>query len=158
MNPKFQGPTLGDFLTDFDRFCTHHHASSIMPCFSAGGWFIMINFTQSSKIPWSHNVNHCMLSVNMTGARCCRPRQMHWMGARMASELQISRRVKNGNSSMQISDDFSGFALFFDAFCRSFLFQHVYLKRKPIHTKVSPDSCVMWRVFFKQPCLRPGSI
>ena len=53
--------------------------------------------------------------------------------------------------------DFSGFARLFDAFCRSFTFQHVYLKRKPIHTKVSPDSCVMSRVFFKQPCLRPGS-
>ena len=31
--------------------------------------------------------------------------------------------------------DFSGFARLFDAFCRSFTFQHVYLKRKPIHTK-----------------------
>ena len=29
----------------------------------------MINFTQSSQIPWSHTVNHWMLSVNMTGAR-----------------------------------------------------------------------------------------
>ena len=45
---------------------------------------------------------------------------------------------------------------------------YVYLKRKLIHTKTSPVppsyttssqtcSCVMWRVFFKQPCLRPGS-
>ena len=36
--------------------------------------------------------------------------------------------------------DFSGFARLFDAFCRSFTFQHVYLKRKPIHTKISPVS------------------
>ena len=34
--------------------------------------------------------------------------------------------------------DFSGFARLFDAFYRSFTFQHVYLKRKPIHTKISP--------------------
>ena len=42
---------------------------------------------------------------------------------------------------------------------------YVYLKRKLIHTKDSSTtilyniltcSCVMWRVFFKQPCLWPG--
>ena len=110
MNPKFQGP-------DFDRFCTHHPASSILPCFSAGGWFNMINFTQSSKIPWSHTVNHWMLSVNMTGARCIKMLPATAAdaldGGRMIPELQISRRVKNGNSSMQISVALQGFLMLF---------------------------------------------
>ena len=55
-HPLFHQFTPGE--GDFDRFCTHHHTSSIMPCSSAGGLFNMINFTQSSQIHWSHNVNH----------------------------------------------------------------------------------------------------
>ena len=118
--PHVSGSNAGRFreiLTDFDRFCTHHHASSIMPCFSAGGWFNAVNFTQSSQIPWSHNFNHWMLSVNMTGARCIKMLPAIAAdaldGGRMIPELQISRRVKFRNSSMQISVGLQDFLMLF---------------------------------------------
>ena len=116
MNPSLRVQRW-EILRDFDRFCTHHYASSIVPCFSAGGWFNAVNFTQSSQIPWSHNFNHWMLSVNMTGARCIKMLPATAAdaldGGRMILELQISRRVKNGNSSMQISVGLQGFLMLF---------------------------------------------
>ena len=43
-----------------------------------------------------------------------------------AEEVKVSQKREFQHA------DFSGLARLFDAFCRSFTFQHVYLKRKPI--------------------------